>query len=177
MQLDSEILEVTYTNKGDDLLSLNLNKPVLLVFLRHLGCTFCREAISDISKIKPEIIKLGYYPILIHMSTEDIADDIFKKNKLEDIAHISDPDLSLYDYFGLTKGTFGQLYGLKTLIRGIKAGIIDGHGGPVVKNEYGDYKQMPGLIIIKKNTLIAKFDYRTVADRPNYLEFIKAQIH
>ena len=40
----------------DNLKMLSDEKPVLLVFLRHFGCVFCKEAMADLSKLKNEII-------------------------------------------------------------------------------------------------------------------------
>jgi peroxiredoxin len=173
MQLDKDILEAIFTNEGADLHSLANDKPVLLVFLRHFGCTFCREAMSDIAKILDKIHESGLKPVIVHMSEGDIAEGFFEKYKLNGVAHISDPDLSLYEYFGLSKGTFGQLYGLKTWVRGLKAGIIDGHGGPKLKKGWGDYTQMPGLFILKNCAVKAKFGHKTASDRPDYMAFIK----
>jgi len=173
MQLDKEILEATFTNEGTDLYKITSEKPVFLVFLRHFGCTFCREAMTDISKILNHIDDAGLKPIIVHMSEENVAEEFFEKYKLKGVSHISDPDLSLYEYFGLSKGTFGQLYGLKTWLRGLKAGIIDGHGGPSLKKGWGDYTQMPGLFILKNNAIKAKFGHKTAADRPDYISFIK----
>lgn len=173
MQLDPEILEATFTNEGFDLKTLSAKQPILLVFLRHFGCTFCREAMSDIAKIRTNIVALGLNPVIVHMAKEEIACDYFEKYKLSGITHISDPDLSLYEYFGLSKGTFGQLYGLKVWLRGLKAGLIDGHGGPKLDKDLGDYSQMPGLFILKNGELKAQFHHHSAADRPDYLAFIK----
>lgn len=173
MQLDSEILEATYTNQGTDLYSLTNQKPVFLVFLRHFGCTFCREAMSDIAKIKSKILEFGLQPVIVHMSDEEVAEAFFEKYQLKGTEHISDPDQSLYEYFGLSKGSFGQLYGLKTWLRGIQAGLIDGHGGPKLKKGWGDYTQMPGLFILKDGAIKAKFSHKTASDRPDYIPFIK----
>ena len=68
MQLDKEILEATFTNEGTDLYKITSEKPVFLVFLRHFGCTFCREAMTDISKILNHINDAGLKPIIVHMS-------------------------------------------------------------------------------------------------------------
>jgi peroxiredoxin len=173
MKLDPEILEAIFTNEGTDLYNLTSEKPILLIFLRHFGCTFCREAMSDVSKIRTKIEDLGLKPVIVHMSSEETAEGFFEKYKLKGITHISDPDLSLYEYFGLSKGTFGQLYGLKVWIRGLKVGIIDGHGGPKLNKDWGDYSQMPGLFILKNGAVKAKFSHDSAAERPNYLEFIK----
>ena len=37
------------TQQGSTLLELSKQAPVLLVFLRHTGCTFCREALADLA--------------------------------------------------------------------------------------------------------------------------------
>ena len=52
MKLDLEILEAIFTNKGNDLASIAEQNCVMLVFLRHFGCIFCREALDDFSVIK-----------------------------------------------------------------------------------------------------------------------------
>jgi hypothetical protein len=43
------------TNYGVTLNELSRISPVLLVFLRHAGCTFCREALADLAARRPEI--------------------------------------------------------------------------------------------------------------------------
>lgn len=174
MKLDPEILEAAFTNEGKDLRTICHEETTLLVFLRHFGCTFCREAMTDIAKIKNKISDLGLKVIMVHMSPEEVATEHFRNYKLTDVANISDPDLSLYEYFGLSKGTFGQLYGLKVWLRGIKAGLIDGHGGPNIKNKnWGDYSQMPGLFILKNSEIKATYKHDSAGDRPDYLKFIK----
>jgi len=177
MNLDPEILEATFLNNGDNLKQLCENKPVLLVFLRHFGCTFCRESLTDIAKIRQEIVGLNIEIVIVHMANEEVATDFFSKYKMQGVVNISDPDLSLYEYFGLAKGSFGQLYGLKVWLRGLKAGLIDGHGGPVLNKSWGDYNQMPGLFIINKNEIKSSFVHNSAADRPNYLKFVKEFIN
>jgi hypothetical protein len=36
--------------------------PTLVVFLRHFGCAFCREAVSDLRKLSAD--QPGYPPVL-----------------------------------------------------------------------------------------------------------------
>ena len=50
-------LDVMCTNKGNTLGQMSEKNPILLVFLRHFGCTFCREAIDELSKKKANIEK------------------------------------------------------------------------------------------------------------------------
>jgi hypothetical protein len=173
MRLDPEILESIFTNTGKDLAELSANSPILLVFLRHFGCTFCREALSDISKIRTEATTFGNIQIvLVHMSDDLTADQYLLKYGMADVPHVSDTDMSLYDYFGLDKGNFWQLHGLKVWLRGLKAGLIDGHG-LTLDNKLGDYAQMPGVFVIYEQQIKAKFIHRSAADRPDYLKIVR----
>lgn len=175
MILDPEILEAIYTNEGKDLLQLSQENTVMLLFLRHFGCTFCRESLSDISKLREKIEDLGIKIVAVHMAEEDIADEYFKTYNLDKLPHISDPDLSLYDYFGLSKGRFFQLYGLKVWLRGLKAGILDGHGLKV-SSELGTFQQMPGVFVLKDGQIVNKFIHKSAADRPNYKDLVNQQL-
>ncbi|MCP4443680.1 MAG: redoxin domain-containing protein [Aureispira sp.] len=175
MVLDPEILEVIYTNEGEDLLHLSQKNTVMLLFLRHFGCTFCRESLTDISKIRKEIEDLGIKIVAIHMAEEEVADEYFKNYNLANLTHISDPDVSLYDYFGLSKGRFFQLYGLKVWLRGLKAGILDGHGLKV-SSELGSFQQMPGVFMLKDGQIITKFVHKSASDRPDYKDLVNKTV-
>jgi AhpC/TSA family len=171
MQLDVEILETVSTNTGETLQDLIENSSIFICFLRHFGCTFCRESLSDVADLQPIIENAGLKIVLVHMSDDSIADDYLHRYKLKNIQHISDPDKSLYDYFGLMKGNFWQLYGLKIWARGLKAGLIDGHGLNI-NPELGDFTQMPGIFIVSKNRVVEQFIHRSAADRPDYSKMI-----
>ncbi|HUP78431.1 MAG TPA: hypothetical protein VM260_07675 [Pirellula sp.] len=49
MKLD-EALNMTTTTSGQSISQLSLIRPQLVVFLRHSGCTFCRQALADLAK-------------------------------------------------------------------------------------------------------------------------------
>jgi hypothetical protein len=44
---------------GESLLSLSRRRPQLVVCLRHLGCTFCRESLADLARLRSEIESTG----------------------------------------------------------------------------------------------------------------------
>ena len=171
MQLDTEILETISTNTGESLQDILCQTPILLCFLRHFGCTFCRETLADVADLQPIIEKSGLKIVLVHMATDEIAEEYISRYKLKNSPHISDPDKSLYEYFGLFKGNFWQLYGLKVWARGLKAGLVDGHGLQI-NPELGDFTQMPGVFILNKDRIIEQFIHRSAADRPDYTQMI-----
>ncbi len=165
-----EVIQGMVTNTGENLSVISSRQPVLLVFLRHFGCTFCREALSDISQRREAIEAMGTRIIFIHMSDNVIAEEYFTKYGLDNAVHISDPSCSYYAAFGLSKGTFTQLFGLQTWVRGFSAGVIAGHGlGP----RLGDDFQMPGIFMIVEGQIRDSFIHKVASDRPDYEELVK----
>jgi hypothetical protein len=157
------------TNHGKTLQELNAEMPVLLVFLRHFGCTFCRESLKDISLNLPEI-ESNAKVVLVHMVDYETAQENLEKYGLEHLEHISDPNLDVYHSFGLGNGTIYQLFGFPVLVRGIIAGIFKRHSiGTFVGNGF----QMPGVFLLHNNTILHSFVHTTAADRPDYVELSK----
>lgn len=175
MRLDekalNQIIKSLPETNDIDLLKMTHEQPVLLVFLRHFGCTFCREALSDLSKIDHQISDLGVKIAFVHMVDKQTASEHLSSFKFGDNPHIGDPEKQLYQFFGLTKGRFRQLYGLSVMMRGFKAGVLDGHGHAF--RSIGDVDQMPGLFMLDKGSIIRSHIYQLSSDRPDYLEFIE----
>ena len=170
LDMSNEVLREMIINNGESLRDLSERTPVMLVFLRHFGCTFCREALSDISNDRDQIESTGTKIVFVHMSTDEIAEEYFKKYDLGDSLHIGDPECKYYAAFGLVKGNLTQLFGLKTWIRGFSAGVMDGHGvGP----QLGDGFQMPGVFIISEGEVRESFIHKQASDRPDYNELVK----
>jgi len=164
------LLEKMVTNEGESLSKASSRQPVLLVFLRHFGCTFCREALADIASQRSSIEEKGSKIVFVHMATDTVAERYFNRYGLEGTSHISDPNCDYYTSFGLMKGNFTQLFGLQSWIRGFQAGLLDGHGvGP----QLGDGFQMPGVFVIKNGEIKESFIHKLASDRPDYDELVK----
>ncbi len=158
------------TDQGDSVFELSTKKPVLLVFLRHFGCIFCREALQDLSKLQSEIVEKGGHLVFVHMSDKKTAEQYFKKYKLNDPFWVADPDCYYYQEFGLMKGSLSQLFGFKTWVRGFDAAVIKGNG--LSWKQLGDGFQMPGIFLIKNGEILYEFIHDSVADRPDYLKIL-----
>lgn len=157
------------TDRGATLEQLSRNTPVLLVFLRHGGCTFCREALADIAAQRGEIEASGTTIVLVHMDQPGAGRDFFGKYGLGDLHQISDPCRGLYRAFGLRRGDLRMLFGPKVWVRGLDAGVLKGHGaGPLA----GDGLQMPGIFMIFHGQVIRSYRHQSAADRPNYVRFL-----
>lgn len=158
-------LESVSTHSGVRLVDLAQQSSVLLVFLRHAGCTFCREALGDIAKARHRIEASGTRIVLVHMDEYAGMDRLIHKYGLQDVERISDPEQTLYQAFGLRRGNLRELAGAKVWWRGLVAGIIQGHGrGPAV----ADFRQLPGVFFLDKGVIARRFRHRSAADRPEY---------
>ena len=158
-------LAAAVTSSGQTVAQLSQSSPVLLVFLRHFGCTFCREAMADVASQQPAIKAGNVQIVLVHMGEGQIAEKYLQKYGLGNLPHISDPQQSFYKAMGLRRGTLGQLFGLKSWIRGFTAGILSGH---LVGKLAGDGFQMPGVFLISRGQIIKTFRHTSAADRPDY---------
>jgi thiol-disulfide isomerase/thioredoxin len=141
----SEVLKKVRTNKGEKIAELSLEKPILLIFVRHFGCTFCRETVSEVSKLESLIKEKGHNLVFVHMSDPSFGDEFFSKYFENKVSHISDPNRTLYRAFGLKRGSLNQLFGIKTWWRGVIAGIFKGHG---IGQLEGDGLQLGGAFVI-----------------------------
>jgi len=162
LQLILEALASAVTQSGESLAVLSAASPVLVVFLRHAGCTFCRETLSDIGHSRAAIENTGTRIVLIHMGG---LESQFERHGLEGIDHISDPDRRLYEALGLKRGRPGQLFGPRVMWRAFAAGVLARHGAGRVS---GDSFQMPGVFVLQNAAIVRRFRHRSAADRPDY---------
>ena len=153
------------TQAGNSLHDLSFSRPVYLVFLRHFGCTFCREAIGELQKKRKAIEAEGMQIVFVHMGKQGEAEQYFSKYGFRGAIHISDPDCVLYNTFQLKRGSFSQLFGLKSWLRGFEAGILRGYG---VGKLVGDGFRMPGVFVLCKGQIIKEYRHTHAADRPDY---------
>lgn len=150
---------------GVSLAELSRRSPVLVVFLRHLGCTYCREAAADVAKNRAAIEADGTRVVFVHMAPAAEADAFFAKYGLQTVARIADPEARLYRAYGLRRAGLGALFGWKSVARFIPAGILAGHGvGRVV----GDGTRMGGAFLVRDGTILREFRPTSPADRPDY---------
>lgn len=153
---------------GQTLAQLSDGQRVLAVFLRHSGCTFCREALDDLSKVRPKIEASGAKIALVHMSPEDDIRPFVEKYHVADLPRFSDPQRQLYTEFDLPPARLTQLFGFKVLWRGMLSALHAGHGfGTTIKESPF---QMPGTFLIENGQVLRAFRHQSPADRPDYAE-------
>ncbi|MCX6930975.1 MAG: redoxin domain-containing protein, partial [Verrucomicrobia bacterium] len=83
-----QALDGARTQSGQTLAALSEASPVLLVFLRHAGCTFCREAIGDVARERGVIEAAGVRIVLVHMRDSDAIEKLIGKYDLDGVDRI-----------------------------------------------------------------------------------------
>ncbi|WKN46153.1 SelL-related redox protein [Tunicatimonas pelagia] len=168
-----ETLAKFSTNQEHNLSSLSYEQPLLLVFLRHFGCTFCREALQEIAEKRTAIENQEVKIVLVHMGSVAQGEAYFAKNNLSGLSHISDPSCQLYNLFRLQRARFSQVFGLRVWLRGFKAGVLHSHGiGKLV----GDGFRMPGVFLIYQGELLKSYKHQLASDRPDYVSLASCEV-
>jgi hypothetical protein len=165
------VLQQYCTESGRPLLALVDESPVLLVFLRHFGCSFCRQTLEDVSKIRETLETRRIRPVFVHLGSPERAKPFFDYYHLSDVERISNPDASLYaePIFGLQrKNVLFQLL-IPNVWKGWLQGALLKHGIGLIKE---DADQMPGIFYLRNRAIVRAFRYRTIADEPNYMRLI-----
>jgi hypothetical protein len=162
--LSSEPLESVLshwkTQTGQTLWELSHHDPILLIALRHFGCTFCREMVRDYYQRARQFCP-SVTPVFLVTGTEAEAQDFFARYGEADALRIHDPHRRLYRSLGLRRGRLGQVFGLKVWLRGLQAGILRGLGVGILQ---GDGFQMPGAFLIHQGAIRQRFLARSASD-------------
>lgn len=169
----SRLNEQFRSQRGVTLAELSRQHPVLVVFLRHSGCTFCREALQDLREQRDRIEAKGTRIVLVHMGDDESSRAFFESFDLGDVDRISDPECRLYRAYELDRGRIGQLFGLSVFWRGFKCAILNRHG---VGKLGGDGFQMPGAFLVRDNEIVKAFRHQTAASRPDYCSVAESTV-
>ncbi len=156
---------------GRTLLELVDAGPVLLVFLRHFGCSFCRQAIDDVSQIHGALTDRGIRPVFVHLGTPERAKPYFDYYKLSGVERISNPDGSFYrnPVFDLGRVSLLQIIFQHAVWKGWLQNAMIKHGIGLIRE---DASQMPGVFFLRDRAIVRSFHHRTIADRPDYLRLV-----
>ena len=168
----AEALGSIRTESGTNLLALAEASPVLLVFLRHFGCSFCRKSISDISELRGELDKRGVRPVFVHLGAPERAKPFFDYYGMGDVERVSDPEAKVYQHpvFAISRIHPALNLFKPQVWMGWLKGSIFKHGiGPIKE----DGHQMQGLFFLKGPKIVRRFRYKTIADEPDYLKLVR----
>jgi hypothetical protein len=152
---------------GETLDALSDGAPLLVVFLRHGGCPFCREVLAELSDQRGEIEQAGAKIALVHLMTDGEAAALFRRYGLDDVPRFADPEGRLYEAFGLPRGSIAQVMGPRVWGRGLKS-TLAGHLPGVPR---GDVFRLPGTFLLAKGEILRADRPEASAGHPDFAEF------
>ena len=167
----AQTLGSIHTESGASLLELAEASPVLLIFLRHFGCSFCRQAISDVADLRGELDKRGVRPVFVHLGTPERAKPFFDYYGIGDVERVSDPEAVVYrlPLFALPRMHPALTLFQPSVWMGWLKGALFKHGIGAIKE---DGHQMQGIFFLKGPKIVRQFRYKTIADEPDYLKLV-----
>lgn len=141
--------------------------PALVIFLRHLGCPFCRAALAEIAARRKALEAGGVAVVLVHMAPPLKAAKFFERYGLDEpegVWHVSDPERRLYQAFELARGRFKQLMGFREIGGGFKNAIIKRH---MFAMGDGDRAQLGGAFLFYRRQIVKAFRATRASDAPD----------
>jgi peroxiredoxin len=136
---------------GEKLLNRSEGRSLIFLFVRHEGCTFCRESLQELSKVIERFMENQHEVYVVHMGSKKQNVELASRYGLEKAHFISDPDLVFYKSFKIRRASFGEAFNPKVLWRGFMAGVFKGHGVGALR---GDGFQMGGSFQVKNSKVI-----------------------
>lgn len=160
-----QVIENTRTQSGKTLAELSANNAVLVVFLRHSGCPYCRQTLAKLAKLRETLQAQKTSLVIVHHDTPANGAAWISKYNLGECEQISDPDGQLYAQFELGKTSWWNLAGPHTWWPGFKATILqlNGVGKPV-----GDIKQLTGAFVLRHGRIVKAFRQKLSHQSPDY---------
>ncbi len=160
-----EELERARIGTGESLWELSQQERLLVVFVRHAGCTFCREAVHDVGEQAESLQTAGVRPIIVHMGKPEEAKSLWDWSRNRNLDAVSDPDRRLFREFELRMGNLWQLAGPYVFWRAIFGGTLFKYGfGKMI----GHGMQLAGVFLVDRGRIVTSYRHQSTADRPDY---------
>jgi hypothetical protein len=147
-----------------------LSSPgVFVLFIRHAGCTFCREALAELARARQKLESQGLRLAVVHMSRVDTASALLARYGLGDVDHFSDPECRMFRALDLARGSLWQVLGPAVWRRGLAALVKHGIG-----RMEGDGFQLGGVFLIREGKIVAARRHANSAERVDFAALAEA---
>lgn len=153
------------TGKPVSLSSLWREKPLLLAFTRHFGCTQCKEMLDELVAGRTQIEAAGLSIAIIMQGTQEASAE-FARQFAPGLQVLADPERKAYQAFGLERGNLFQTFVNPKVWSAVKHSRDKGYQiEPPPAGQ--DAMQMSGTFIISTTGKVAlPYYYDHIADHP-----------
>lgn len=167
----TRVLNNYSAQNGQTFAEMSAAAPVLLIFLRHLGCPFCRRVLRDVAAARKRIEQRGIAIAFVHMATEAEASKLFSYFRLADLPRFSDRHRQLYRLAGLRNLQLRGLFDTNMLREGMQL-KRELRNAPTARG--GSLLQMPGVFLIDQGHVLAGESVLDFDDRFDWLSLLSA---
>jgi len=160
-------LVVNTTKKVEvKLSSLWGEKPLVLAFTRHFGCTQCKEMLEELVAGQEDIRNSGLAIAIITQGTPETT-ALFAQEFAPGLDCFADPEKKAYKAYGLERGTLAQTFFNLKVWAAVKKSQKKGY--KVEPPPFGqDAMLMSGTFIIsREGRVLLPFYYDHIADHPS----------
>jgi hypothetical protein len=142
---------------------VNSDKFVILHFLRHLGCIYCKHSVDMLGKLREA--EPNFPPIyFVHQSPVEKGDAFFG-TRYPNVGHISDPELELYNLFGIKSLNPVNLLNPKGVVKGFQ---LTAKGYRNELKDTGNIWILSGTFLFQEGQLIWTHRASFAGDEPNW---------
>lgn len=146
---------------GETLSEASETKVLVLVFLRHFGCTFTRQILRGLEELQESADAHNARLVIVHMLKS--GEEIRYLADHDNIARIADPSCNLYRAFGLGNGGFLELFGPRVWWFGMVS-VLKGCGAGYLA---GNALQMPGAFLFHHGEITAAQRAKSASELPD----------
>jgi peroxiredoxin len=154
-------------------------RPVVLAFMRHYGCVFCRDHAVKLHRARKQFDEAGVGVAVVGFGTPADAAEFRRLQGIELPLLVDDPDRPTYALAGAKVATLGELLGPKvawdavkrTIVSRLRLGSIAVHQGKIRHHA----AQLGGVLLIAPDGSV-RYAYLSedAADQPPVREVIAA---
>jgi len=129
-----------------ELATLWSDGPVLLVFLRHFGCLFCRELLADLQARASDLAQAGLSVVAVGLGEPRHAQRLGRRHA-PDITVLAAPTADSYAAFGIVRAGLKQLLSPRTVAAGTRAALR----GNIQTQATGDQQMIGGAFVVDRS--------------------------
>ena len=157
-------------NQPVDLSSIWPTGPTMLNFLRHFGCTFCRQSLARLEVRHADLEAVGIQVINIAMGNPTHLER-YRERLAPHLHFLARKDDSAHRTYGLKEGNLAQLASFNVATSAIGE-FARGNIGGVPS---GNVRMMPGMFIVDNGGKITYTYYsKDIADHPTVDQLLTA---
>ncbi len=139
------------------------------VFMRHVGCIFCREQVQDLRDNAAAIREAGISVVIITPDRPSRARKFVEEYRVP-FPVLTDPERNAYRAYGLMDGSVGQLINRRILAGGVRATL----NGTFPRGSTSAPRQLPGTAIVDRTGRLLHLHHaRDAADHLSSRELIE----